>query len=90
MIHPTLQAYMPEVIALLKKHKIKSAYVFGSVLTDRFNEQSDVDFLVNLQERLDPVEAGGHLWDLGYDLEDLLNRKIDVITERSLKNPYFI
>lgn len=44
MIHPTLQAYMPEVIALLKKHKIKSACVFGSVLTDRFNEQSDVDF----------------------------------------------
>lgn len=90
MIHPMLQAYMPKVIALLKKHKIKSAYVFGSVLTDRFNEESDVDFLVNLQDDLDPVEAGGHLWDLGYDLEDLLNRKIDVITERSLRNPYFI
>ena len=90
MIHPTLQVHMPKVIALLKKHKIKSAYVFGSVLTERFNEESDVDFLVNLQEGLDPVEAGGHLWDLGYDLEDLLKRKIDLITERSLKNPYFI
>ncbi len=50
MIHPTLQAHMPKVIELLKKHKIKSAYVFGSVLTERFNEESDVDFLVNLQE----------------------------------------
>jgi hypothetical protein len=81
---------MPKVIALFKKHKIKRAYVFGSVLTDKFNEQSDVDFLVNLQEGLDPVDAGGHLWDLTYELEDLLNRKIDLITERSLKNPYFI
>ena len=90
MIHPTLQQFMPKVIELLKKHKIKSAYVFGSVLSDRFNEESDVDFLVNLQDGLDPVEAGGHLWDLGYDLEDLLSRKIDLITERSLKNPYFI
>ena len=90
MIHPILQASMPKVIALFKKHKIKKAYVFGSVLTNKFNEQSDVDFLVNLQEGLDPVDAGGHLWDLTYELEDLLNRKIDLITERSLKNPYFI
>ena len=90
MIHPILQQVIPKVIELLKKHKIKSAYVFGSVLTRQFNEESDVDFLVNLQDGLDPVEAGGHLWDLGYDLEDLLNRKIDILTERSLKNPYFI
>lgn len=90
MIHPKFQAYMPQVIELLKKHKIRSAYVFGSVLTEKFNEQSDVDFLVNLQEGLDPVDAGGHLWDLYYELKDLLHREIDLLTERSLKNPYFI
>ena len=49
-----------------------------------------MDFLVTIQENLDPVEAGGHLWDLTYELEDLLKRKIDLITEKSLKNPYFI
>ncbi len=81
---------MPEIISLLKKHEIKNAYVFGSVLTNKFNEDSDVDFLVTIQENLDPVEAGGHLWDLTYELEDLLKRKIDLITEKSLKNPYFI
>lgn len=90
MIHPTIQPYLPQVIELFKKHKIKNAYVFGSVLTENFNEHSDVDFLVNLQEGLDPVDAGGHLWDLEFELSDLLQRQIDILTERSLKNPYFI
>jgi uncharacterized protein len=90
MLHPSFEPYLPRVIELLKLHRISSAYVFGSVLTDRFSATSDVDFLVNIQEDLDPVEAGGHLWNLTFELEDLLHRKIDLLTERSLKNPYFI
>jgi predicted nucleotidyltransferase len=90
LIHQSIQVYLPQVIELFKRHKITSAYVFGSVITNTFNEQSDVDFLVNIQDDLDPVEKGGHLWDLTYELEDLLKRPVDLLTERSLKNPYFI
>ena len=90
MIHSDFQAKMPLVIELFKKHHIKNAYLFGSVLTDRFTKESDVDLLVNLQDGLDPVVAGGHLWDLQFELEDLFRRDIDLLTERSLKNPYFI
>jgi predicted nucleotidyltransferase len=90
MIHSTLQPYLPQVIDLFKKHKIKNAYIFGSALTDRFNDHSDVDFLVNLLDGLDPVDAGEHLWDLQDELKVLLKREIDILTERSLKNPYFI
>ncbi len=90
MIHPTFKPYIPKVIKLFKKHKIKKAYLFGSVLSEKFNQKSDVDFLVNIEENLDPVEAGEHLWNLTFELEDLLKRKIDLLTERSLKNPFFI
>ncbi len=90
MINSTIQAYLPKVIELFKKHKIKNAYIFGSALTDRFNNDSDVDFLVNLQEGLNPLDAGEHLWNLEYELKDLLQRNVDLLTERSLKNPYFI
>ena len=90
MVHPSVQIHMPQLVALLKKHKVKNAFVFGSVLSKSFTAESDVDFLVNLEDGIDPVIAGGHLWDLGYELEDLLHRKIDLLTERSLKNPYFI
>ncbi|PGH38288.1 MAG: nucleotidyltransferase [Candidatus Nephrothrix sp. EaCA] len=90
MIHPLIQPYLPDIVNLLKAHQITQAAIFGSGVTDRFNEASDVDFLVTIKEGLDPVEAGEHLWDLTYELEALLHRKIDLLTERSLKNPYFI
>lgn len=90
MINAAIQVYLPKVIELFKKHKIKNAYIFGSAVTDKFNNDSDVDFLVNLQDGLNPVDAGGHLWELEYELKDLLHRDIDLLTERSLKNPYFI
>lgn len=81
---------MEEIVTLLKRHKIKKAYLFGSATTANFNMNSDLDVLVNVDERLDPVEAGEHLWELTHQMEDLLRRKVDLITERSLKNPYFI
>jgi len=90
MINSAILIYLPQVIELFNKHKIKKAYIFGSAVTDRFNNNSDVDFLVDLQDGLNPVEAGEHLWDLEYELKDLLHREVDLLTERSLKNPYFI
>ncbi|TAF75089.1 MAG: hypothetical protein EAZ53_07105 [Bacteroidetes bacterium] len=90
MIHDSIKPYLPKVIELFKLHKITNAYLFGSVLTEKFDEKSDIDFLVNILPDLDPVETGGHLWDLIYELESLFNRKIDVLTEKSLKNPYLI
>lgn len=90
MIHPDIEVYLPQVIELLEKHKVKTAYFFGSVLSEKFNRESDVDFLVNLEDGLNPVDAGGHLWDLYYGLKNLLHHEIDLLTERSLKNPYFI
>ena len=81
---------MPQVLCLLEKHKIQKACFFGSVFTKNFNESSDVDFLVSIQEILASIDAGRHLWDLTYELEELLNRKVDLITERSLRNPYFV
>ena len=90
MINTSLQPHLPLIISLFEKYKIKDAYLFGSALTDKFNEKSDVDFLVNFDDDLDPVEKGELLWNLRFSLEDDLNRPIDLITASSLKNPYFI
>ena len=78
------------LIKLLKKHKIKSAYFFGSVLTDKFNENSDVDLLVNFQENLEPLEKGQLWWDLHDSLRNSLHREVDILSEKSIKNPYFM
>ena len=90
MIHSSLKAYRPQVIALFEKHKIKTAYVYGAALTSKFNKKSDIDFLVNFEDDLDPIERGQLWWDLHDSLRESLHREIDLVSESSLKNPYFI
>ncbi|MBU0763422.1 MAG: nucleotidyltransferase domain-containing protein [Bacteroidetes bacterium] len=38
---------LDQIIALCKKHRVKSLYIFGSILSERFNDQSDIDFVVD-------------------------------------------
>lgn len=74
----------------MQKHRIKRAYIFGSSVKGDFTDKSDVDFIVDIDDTIEPVKLGGHLWDLTFELEELLGRKVDLLTSRSLKNPYFI
>jgi uncharacterized protein len=90
MIHSDIQKQLPSVIQLFKQYNIRQAFLFGSAVTDRFNEKSDVDFLVNFKDDISPLEKGEALLDLQIALEDTLHRNIDLLTENSLKNPYFI
>lgn len=87
--HPEVQKKIPELISLLRAHKVSKAYLFGSALTNQFDKDSDIDLLVSFQEGLDPVENGELWWSLWYALQDLFNRNVDLITERSIQNPYF-
>ena len=90
ILHPLVQEKLPELIGLLRKHEIKNAFMFGSAVTPRFGVESDIDLLINFKEDIDPLAAGEHWWALHDELRDLFKREIDLVTGRSLKNPYFI
>jgi hypothetical protein len=64
-------------------------YAFGSVCTDKFNENSDIDFLISF-DNLSFDQYTANYFDLHYKLQDLFNRRIDLLTENSLSNPFFI
>jgi predicted nucleotidyltransferase len=64
-------------------------YVFGSACTDIFNENSDIDILIAF-ENLSIEQYTDNYFDLHYKLQDLFGRNIDLLTEQSLSNPYFI
>ena len=68
----------------------KRAYAFGSVCTDQFNEASDIDLLIAFDDTLDPIQYGDNYFTIAHALENVLKRPVDLVTERSLKNPYFI
>jgi len=74
---------------LCKKYEVKSMYLFGSSLKGKFSETSDIDILITFHEI--PIDrCTDNYFDLHYELEALFNRNIDLITERSLSNPYLI
>jgi len=75
---------------IFQKHKVEKAYLFGSAITSDFSDQSDVDFLITFQENIDPLEKGELWWSLYDSLRMHFNREVDLVTEGSLKNPYFI
>lgn len=74
--------------ALCKSHKVKTLYVFGSVLTDAFDDQSDVDLLVDFSD-VALLSYADNYFDLKFSLESTLKRSVDLIEEKAIKNPYF-
>lgn len=86
-----IELNLQRIIDLCKKHKVKSLAVFGSILTDRFNDNSDVDLLVDF-EPTDPdkFDYVTNFFDLQDSLESLLKRKVDLVVGNGLRNKYFI
>jgi len=89
MINHEIASKLDQIKEILIKNKVVKAYLFGSVLRDDFNNESDIDIIVNIDESLDISTYGNSYWNIQFGLEDMLRRKIDLVTECSIKNPYF-
>lgn len=76
-----------KIIDLCKKHKVHRLYVFGSILTNRFNDNSDIDLVVDF-DKAEVNDYFDNYFDLKYSLEDLLGREIDLLEEQMIKNQY--
>jgi predicted nucleotidyltransferase len=79
-----------DIIRLCENNGVKSLYIFGSANTDKFDNKSDIDFLIAFKESLSIEEYTENYFTLQYKLRELFNREIDLVTQNSLSNPYFI
>ena len=68
--------------------QVDKLYVFGSILTDKFDENSDIDMLVSIASD-DPIEYTEYYFYLKFELEQIFNRKIDSVEEKATKNEWF-
>lgn len=86
-----IELNLKQILDLCRRHKVRSLAVFGSILTDRFNDQSDVDLLVDF-EPIDPdkFDYVTNFLNLQDSLEALLKRKVDLVVGSCLNNKYFI
>lgn len=79
------------IAELCKRYRVKRLSVFGSILTERFNEHSDIDLLVDFDttnhEQWDYVS---NYFDFRSSLERLFGRKVDLIEEKGIRNPMLL
>lgn len=84
-----LDNYLDQIKELCSQNKVRHLFAFGSVITDRFNESSDVDLLVDIALS-DPFDYAESYFDLKFKLQELLNRPVDLLEEKGLRNTYLI
>jgi uncharacterized protein len=83
-----LDTHITDIKRLCLNHKVKQLYAFGSVLTNKFTNESDVDLVVDF----DPIDISlyaDNYFDFKFSLQKILNRPIDLLEEKAIKNPYF-
>jgi len=75
---------------LCRAYYVENLFLFGSAAKNKFTEESDLDFLVNFSSELDLMNYADNYFDFLSELQQLFGREIDLITEKSLKNPILI
>lgn len=85
-----IELNIEKIIELCKKFHVRRLWVFGSILTNRFNDKSDVDLCVDFEwENIPLMDAADNFFDFQYALEDLFGRKVDITDDSAVRNPYF-
>lgn len=79
-----------EIIRLCTSYNVRNLYAFGSVCNSNFNDSSDIDLLVAFDKNISIEKYTDNYFELHYQFERLFKRKIDLLTDNSLSNPYLI
>jgi predicted nucleotidyltransferase len=84
-----IEQQLEAIHALCRMYGVRRLDLFGSAATGAFNPAtSDLDFVATFADTDGPGYADRYL-DFADALEALFGRPVDVVTERSIRNPYF-
>ncbi len=77
-----------KIVELCEKHKVRELYIFGSILTDKFNNYSDIDMLIQFNN-VELLDYFDNYMDLKEELEFIFQRSIDLVENQAIRNPIF-
>jgi uncharacterized protein len=84
-----IESNIDQIETLCKTHNVKELFAFGSVLTNDFNETSDIDLIVDFNN-IKLEEYADNYFALKFALEEIFSRDVDLLEEKALINTYFI
>lgn len=84
-----IQKHIDQIKDLCISYKVRSLFAFGSAISEKFREDSDIDLVVEF-DPLDPLDYTENYFNLKFNLEDLLERSVDLLEMKALVNPFLI
>lgn len=81
------EPYKTQIADLCRRYNVRRLFAFGSVLTDRFNDESDIDLIADFDKK-EIKDLFLTYFDFKYSLEDVFGRKVDLLEEQPIRNSY--
>ena len=82
-----ISQHIDQIVDLCQKNKVNSLFAFGSVTTNNFTDESDIDLVVDIKDN-DPVSYTDKYYNLKFQLEEILKRKIDLLEMKAIRNRF--
>jgi len=82
-----IKDHIEQIKQLCSTHGVKSLFAFGSVVSNSVKTTSDIDLLVDIDSK-DPIDYSDNYFELKFQLESILKRPVDLLEDKSLKNPF--
>lgn len=82
-----LNYHIEQIKKLCELNKVSTLFVFGSVITDKFRPDSDIDMVVEIEDT-DPISYADKYFNLKFQLEKILKRQIDLLEQKSIRNRF--
>ncbi|QTY27404.1 nucleotidyltransferase family protein [Flavobacterium sp. CS20] len=82
-----IQNKLDDIIAVSKQHYVQAISLFGSAAKNNLRKDSDSDLLVEFSSDINVLDYADNYFSLLNQLESILNRKVDLVSNKSLKNP---
>ncbi|WP_296619618.1 nucleotidyltransferase domain-containing protein [Marivirga sp.] len=79
--------YIDKIKKLCIDNNVKSLFAFGSVINDKLRADSDIDFVVDIDDK-DPLSYSDKYFNLKFNLEEIFKRKIDLLEMKAIKNKF--
>jgi predicted nucleotidyltransferase len=82
-----IQPHLEAIKELCQLHNVAKLYVFGSAVKGTFTTSSDIDLVVDFKE-INLKDYADNYFNLKEELELVLDRKIDLLEEQGIRNPF--
>lgn len=84
-----IEQHLSALSVLCRRHGVERLYLFGSAAGGRSERPGDLDFLVEMRDRQPTASYADRYLDFADELERLFGRRVDLVSEESIRNPYF-